>query len=53
MDQQTDTDHDQADEDILAYAVSDDALEEAAGTKRGAATVKPYPTTMFGGFHCC
>jgi hypothetical protein len=32
MDQQTDTDLDQADEDILTYDVSDEALEAAAGT---------------------
>jgi hypothetical protein len=36
MDQQTDTDLDQADEDILTYTVSDEALEAAAGTERGA-----------------
>jgi hypothetical protein len=35
MDQQTDTDHDQADEDILTYTVSDEALEATAGTERG------------------
>jgi hypothetical protein len=29
---------DQADEEILAYAVSDEALEAAAGTERGATT---------------
>jgi hypothetical protein len=35
MDQQTDTDLDQADEDILSNTVSDEALEAAAGTERG------------------
>jgi hypothetical protein len=39
MDRQTDTtDLDQADEEILAYTVSDEALEAAAGTERGALT---------------
>ena len=32
------TDLDQADEEILTYAVSDEALEAAAGTERPAAT---------------
>jgi hypothetical protein len=31
----TTSDHDQADEDILTYSVSDEALEAAAGTERG------------------
>jgi hypothetical protein len=35
MDQQTDTDLDQADEEILTYTVSDETLEAAAGTERG------------------
>jgi hypothetical protein len=35
MDQQADTDLDQADEEILTYDVSDEALEAAAGTERG------------------
>ena len=35
MDQQTDTDLDQADEEILTSTVSDEALEAAAGTERG------------------
>jgi hypothetical protein len=30
------TDLDQADEDILTYTVSDEALEAAAGSERGA-----------------
>jgi hypothetical protein len=38
MDQQTDTDLGQTDEDILTYDVSDEALEAAAGTERGAYT---------------
>jgi hypothetical protein len=33
----TTTDLDQADEEILTYTVSDEALEAAAGTERGAA----------------
>ena len=33
MNQQIDTDLDQADEDILTYTVSDEALEAAAGTE--------------------
>jgi hypothetical protein len=36
MNLQIDTDLDQADEDILTYDVSDEALEAAAGTERGA-----------------
>jgi hypothetical protein len=32
----TTTDLDQTDEDILTYDVSDEALEAAAGTERGA-----------------
>jgi hypothetical protein len=31
----TTTDLDQADEDILTYTVSDEALEAAAGTEKG------------------
>ena len=39
MDQQADTDLDQAEEEILTYTVSDEALEAAAGTaERGALT---------------
>ena len=34
----TTTDLDQTDEDILTYTVSDEALEAAAGTERGALT---------------
>jgi hypothetical protein len=33
MDQQTDIDLDQADEEILTYTVSDEALESAADTE--------------------
>ena len=36
MNQQIDTDLDQADEEILTYTVSDEALEAAAGTGGGA-----------------
>jgi hypothetical protein len=38
---------DQADEEILTYTVSDEALEAAAGTERGAPS---YPTSFCGGF---
>ena len=34
----TTSDLDQIDEDILTYTVSDEALEAAAGTERGSAT---------------
>jgi hypothetical protein len=47
MDQQTDIDLDQADEDILTYTVSDEALEAAAGTERGGPT--PFVVTNL----CC
>jgi hypothetical protein len=33
MNDQTNTDHDQADEDILTYDVSDEVLEAASGTE--------------------
>jgi hypothetical protein len=36
VDQQTDATRGQADEDILTYGLSDEALEAAAGTDRGA-----------------
>ena len=36
MDQQTDIELDQADEEILTYTVSDEALEAAAGSVKGA-----------------
>ena len=39
MDDQTDTDHQQTDEEILTYQVSDDALEALAGTKTTAINV--------------
>jgi hypothetical protein len=42
-----DTDLDQADEEILTYTVSDDALEAVAGTDRGAPS---YPTSFCGGY---
>ena len=35
---------DQADEDILTYDVSDEALEAAAGTERGAKSPAKPPT---------
>ena len=41
MDQQIDTDLDQADEDILTYTVSDEALEAAARS-----TVQWTPVTL-------
>jgi hypothetical protein len=40
MDQQTNTDLDQADEEILTCTVSDEALEAAAGTERGELLLK-------------
>ena len=44
MDDQTD--HlDQADEEILAYTVPDEALEAAAGTESGPDTY-PYPFSL-------
>jgi hypothetical protein len=49
VDKQTDIELDQADEEILAYTVSDEALEVAAGTERG-------PTVWSAGFStigCC
>jgi hypothetical protein len=36
------TDLDQADEEILTYTVSDEALEAAAGTERGVSTPHCY-----------
>jgi hypothetical protein len=33
---------DQADEEILTYTVSDEALEAAAGSVRGATNLTPY-----------
>jgi hypothetical protein len=35
------TDLDQTDEDILTYDVSDEALEAAAGTERGGPLIQP------------
>ena len=43
MDDTTIDNLDQADEDVLTYTVSDEALEAAAGTERGAA----LPTVRF------
>jgi hypothetical protein len=42
---------DQADEEILAYTVSDEALEAAAGTERGANYTQPPLLTRHG--VCC
>ena len=50
MNDQTDT-LDQADEEVLTYTVSDEALEDAAGTLRGAlkhTTIPPHSV-----FDCC
>jgi hypothetical protein len=44
MDLQIDTGLDQADEDILTYTVSDEALEAAAGSER-VATVLSFCVT--------
>jgi hypothetical protein len=41
MDNPTDT-LDQADEEILTYTVSDEALEAAAGTENPSATLWPF-----------
>jgi hypothetical protein len=41
MDQQTDIELDQADEEILTYTVSDEALEVAARTERGPTWAAP------------
>jgi len=43
---------DQADEDILSYAVSDEALEAAAGTERGV-NAAFLLETISGIFGCC
>jgi hypothetical protein len=51
MDQQTDTDLDQADENILTYTVSDEAVE-AAGTEGSPRLfpTSPIPATTIS---CC
>jgi hypothetical protein len=41
------TDLDQTDEDILIYAVSDEALEAAAGTTKGRAPSTHYFCSFF------
>jgi hypothetical protein len=41
MDQQTDIHLDQADDEILTYTVSDEALEAAAGTEKAIYTPRP------------
>jgi hypothetical protein len=38
---------DQADEDILSYTVSDEALEAAAGTERGPAYFSAPPVCFY------
>jgi hypothetical protein len=52
MDNPADT-LDQADEEILTYTVSDEALEAAAGTERGVVSVPrcPSPSSCLAG--CC
>ena len=52
MDQQTDIELDQADEDILTYDVSDEALEAAAGTA-ALATMGPGSCWFPGGGRVC
>jgi hypothetical protein len=53
MDQQIDTDLDQVDEEILTYDVSDEALEAAAGTERGAGhSLGPGPQPSTCGAGC-
>ena len=52
MNQQIDTDLDQADEEILTDTVSDEALEAAAGTERGAAAQFLPPPTLLRGPMC-
>ena len=52
MGQQTNTDLDQADEDVLAFDVSDEALEAAAGTGSWTpCSISPYQTIMY--CMCC
>jgi hypothetical protein len=57
MDRQTDTDLDQADEDILTYDVSDEALEAAAGMEKGTvfsySIVSVVTQRTFCSNHCC
>ena len=52
MDQQTNTDLDQTDEDILSYTVSDESLEAAGGAERGA-WLAPSAYTRLPGIGCC
>lgn len=42
MNDQANLDHDRADEDILGYTVSDEALETAAGAERGVLNTFPF-----------
>ena len=46
MDQQTNTDLEQTDEEILTYDMSDEALEAAAGNKRVPASFTTFPCWM-------
>jgi hypothetical protein len=50
MDQQTDIHLDQADEDILTYTVSDEALEAAAGTGGACLATLTYDDADY---YCC
>jgi hypothetical protein len=44
----------QTDEDILTYPLSDEALEAAAGTKKGALSISPDPHwTIEPAWPCC
>ena len=53
MDQQTDIDLDQADEEILTYTVSDEALEAAAGTGVGVYDLTQYVSQDPASQWCC
>jgi hypothetical protein len=49
-------DLEQADEDVLSHTVSDEALEAAAATDRGAITLyntRPVNYLSYCGFPCC
>jgi hypothetical protein len=48
MDDTTSFTLDQADEEILSYTVSDEALEAAVGTEKGVITAIPRPYS-----YCC
>ena len=53
MDQQTDIELDQADEEILTYTVSDEALEAAAGREMGGVPSRYATYTALCGDLCC